>query len=85
MWYLLPKDGSVLLKFLQILEKDECGYDDLVKKLYSEMDELQEQKNMKPSKLYTALFVVYFVYCNSRMRRDGGSREGVSYTYEHTN
>ena len=41
---LLLKDDSALLHFLRILKNNECGYQDLVKALYSDMDELQCKK-----------------------------------------
>ena len=42
---LLTKDGSAILKALDILKTDECGYGDLVDKIFVEMDVLQKERS----------------------------------------
>ena len=44
---LLTKDGSAILKALEILQTRECGYAEMVDKLYADMDEMQKDKSGK--------------------------------------
>ena len=46
---LLTKDGSALLKVLEILNTRECGYTELVGKLFADMDTMQKDKSTKPT------------------------------------
>ena len=43
----MTKDGSAILKALEILQTRECGYADLVAKLYADMDKMQKDKSGK--------------------------------------
>ena len=46
---LLTKDSSALLKVLEILNTRECGYAELVGKLFADMDALQTDRPTKPT------------------------------------
>ena len=46
---LLTKDGSALLKVLEILKTRECGYTELVGKLFADMDTMQKDKSTNPT------------------------------------
>lgn len=46
---LLTKDGSAILKALEILKTRECGYTVLVGRLFTAMDALQKETCTKPA------------------------------------
>ena len=46
---LLTKDSTALLKVLEILKTRECGYTELVGKLFADMDALQKDRSTKPT------------------------------------
>ena len=43
----LTKDGSALLKVLEILKTRECGYVELVDKLFADMDAIEKSKSAR--------------------------------------
>ena len=46
---LATKDGSAILKALEILKTRECGYQQLVGSLFTAMDDLQKERCTKPA------------------------------------
>ena len=65
---LLTKDSSALLKVLEILNTRECGYAELVGKLFADMDAMQKDKSTKPKGMKYELtncicYVVPFLLC----------------------
>lgn len=41
---LLTKDGSALMKVLEVLQTRECGYEGLVEKFYAHMDVMDKAR-----------------------------------------
>ena len=42
---LLTKDPGALLRVVEILKTQECGYEDLAKKFFTDLDKIQTNKN----------------------------------------
>ena len=57
---LLTKDAGVLLRVVKILETDECGYADLAKGFFADLDTLQtdEDKQAASKSLYICTYYI---------------------------
>ena len=57
----MTKDGSTILKALEILKTREAGYTELVDRIFADMDALQKAKSVKPTSEPITLVTVIVV------------------------